>query len=101
MILSRDLWNRVEQNQCVNNLFNQHKLDPSLIIIYTKFEKDKDLTYPVHVVLTVVGVVVVDDKLDIIHMKTSSSDICSHQDGSVPVFNSPKTQYLSFCCLSP
>ena len=48
----------------------------------TKSDKSKDLTYPVDVVLTVVGVVIVDDKLDIIHVKTSGINICGHQDGS-------------------
>ena len=58
----------------------------------TKSDKSKDLTYPVDVVLTVVGVVIVDDKLDIIHVKTSGINICGHQDASavtkdpVPLF---------------
>ena len=43
------------------------------------------LTNPMDVVLTVVGVVVVDDKLDIIHVQTTGGDIGSDEDagGSV------------------
>ena len=33
-----------------------------------------------NVVLTVAGVVVVDDKLDVVHVEAAGSDICGHED---------------------
>ena len=66
-------------------LVNPHKIIRSWIqlrssSVYKFSFQVKDLTYPVDVILTVVGVVIVDDKLDIIHVKTSGINICGHQE---------------------
>ena len=68
-------------------LVNPHKIIRSWIqlrssSVYKFSFQVKDLTYPVDVILTVVGVVIVDDKLDIIHINTSGRNICGPQDGS-------------------
>ena len=43
----------------------------------------KGLTNSVNVVLAVVRIVIINDKLNIINVKTSSGDICGHKNGSV------------------
>ena len=72
------------------------------------------LTDSVDVVLAVVGVVVVDDELDIVHVQPTGSYVCGHQDvgGPGPEVNKVKFDFgqkqiydsrhiwipITFCC---
>jgi hypothetical protein len=53
---------------------------------YTECCTEKCLTDPVDVVLAVVGIIVVDDKLDVVHVQTAGRHVCGHQNtrGSGP-----------------
>jgi hypothetical protein len=53
----------------------------------------------VNVVFGVVGVVVVDDKLDVVHVETSGCNICGNQDGcatSLKFVENPVSLFLLF-----
>jgi hypothetical protein len=40
----------------------------------------KYLTNPVDVILAVVGIIVVDDKLDVVHVQAAGSHVSGHQN---------------------
>ena len=48
------------------------------------------LTNPVDVVLALVGVVVVNDKLNVIHVQTTAGDISGHEDAGRAVLELTK-----------
>jgi hypothetical protein len=61
------------------------------IIVVDDKLNSKYLTNPVDVVLAVVGIIVVDDKLDVVHVQTAGRHVCGHQNtrGSGPVQTQP------------
>ncbi len=67
----------------INIRDRQHWYDPESRIgrqIYTECCTEKCLTDPVDVILAVVGIVVVDDKLDVVHVQTAGSHVSGHQN---------------------
>ena len=74
-----------EQLECLSILAK--KLDP---VDHHELKDFLKLTNSVNVVLAVVGVVVIDDELDIIHVKTTGGDIGGYEDASGSVLELTK-----------
>ena len=67
--------------QCVNSLsVSALRLRNWIQVIIMKSYRELKLTNPMDVVLTVVGIVIVDDKLDIIHVQTTGGNIGGDED---------------------